>query len=225
MALTLIKQSFNLPPMDGQERKVGRPGEDERREVRARLAAAARELFGSKGFSAVTVREVAARAGVTPAMVNYYFRGKHGLFRAVLEDILEEALAGMEAARESITAPGGIRAYFVRHAALMAANPWVAPLIYREVVLATDLPADFVARFPGRLFGLLREAVGAAQARGELDPALDRDFLVMSVVASSVFPFLMRPMLEPLAGRPIDGDFAARWAAHSGRMFYEGAGT
>lgn len=208
-----------------KQRKVGRPGEDERREVRARLGAAARELFARKGFAAVSVREVAEHAGVTPAMVNYYFRGKHGLFRAVLEDTLEEALAGMEDARQTICAPGGIREYISRHAQVLAANPWIGPLIYREVVLASDFPSQFVARFPGRLFGLLREAVLAARERGELAPDLDADFLVLSIVAASVFPFLMRPVVEDLASTRIDRDFAARWADHAGRMFYNGAAS
>jgi len=209
----------------GRRRKVGRPGEEDRREVRAKLGAAARELFGSRGFAAVSVREVAARAGVTPAMVNYYFRGKHGLFRAVLEDILEEALAGMEEAGEQIAAPGGIRTYLARHAAVLSANPWIAPLIYREVILSADFPSEFVARFPGRLFGLLRGAVLAAQARGELDPDLEPDFLVLSIVASSVFPFLMRPVIENVAKITVDQEFAGRWAAHAARMFYKGAAS
>ncbi len=204
-------------------RRVGRPSDVQRREVRARLAAAARELFGSRGFAAVTVREVAEHAGVTPAMVNYYFRGKHGLFLAVLEDLLEEALAGMEAAGESITGPGGIQVYLDRHTALLADNPWVAPLIYREVVLNPDLPSDFVAHFPGRLFGLLRRAVIAARDRGEVARDLDPDLLVVSVVASSVFPFLMGPVIETLTGGPVNEAFARRWASHAGRMFYRGA--
>ncbi|MEJ2515363.1 MAG: TetR/AcrR family transcriptional regulator [Gammaproteobacteria bacterium] len=205
------------------QKRAGRPSDDQRREVRGRLAAAARELFGSRGFAAVTVREVAQHAGVTPAMVNYYFRGKHGLFLAVLEDLLEEALAGMEAAGESITGPGGIRIYLDRHVALLAENPWVAPLIYREVVLNPDLPSNFVAHFPGRLFGLLRRAVVAAQRRGELDPEPDADFLVISIVASSVFPFLMRPVIETLTAHTVDDAFARQWASHAGRMFYRGA--
>ena len=208
-----------------RRRKVGRPGEEDRREVRTKLGVAARELFGSRGFAGVSVREVAERAGVTPAMVNYYFRGKHGLFRAVLEDILEEALAGMEEAGEAIAGPGGIRTYLARHAAVLAANPWVAPLIYREVVLSTDFPSEFVARFPGRLFGLLRGAVIAAQGRGELDRELEPDFLVLSIVASSVFPFLMRPVVENVAKISVDPAFAERWAAHAARMFYDGASS
>jgi AcrR family transcriptional regulator len=209
----------------GRRKKVGRPGEEDRQEVRAKLGAAARELFGSRGFAAVSVREVAERAGVTPAMVNYYFRGKHGLFRAVLEDILEEALAGMEEAGEAIAAPGGIRTYLARHAAVLSANPWIAPLIYREVVLSADFPSEFVARFPGRLFGLLRGAVIAAQGRGELDPDLEPDFLVLSIVASSVFPFLMRPVIENVAKISVNPAFAERWAAHAARMFYKGAAS
>ena len=57
-------------------RRVGRPAEQNRREVRARLGAAARELFARQGFEAVSLRQVAAAAGVTPAMVHYYFGGK-----------------------------------------------------------------------------------------------------------------------------------------------------
>jgi len=205
--------------------KVGRPVEDERRQVRARLAMAARELFARKGFAAVSVREVAGHAGVTPAMVNYYFRGKHGLFRAVLEDVLEEALAGMEAAGESINGPGGIGAFLARHAAILSANPWVAPLIYREVVLSDDIPADFVERLPGRLFALLSGAVASAQERGELDPELEPRLLVMYILAVSVFPFLMRPMVEQVAGVRVNRAFAERWAELGGRIFYQGASS
>ena len=52
---------------------------------RARILAAADQLFGARGFDAVSARDVAAEAGVAKAAVFYYFDGKDGLFAAVLE--------------------------------------------------------------------------------------------------------------------------------------------
>ena len=46
---------------------------------------AARVEFAARGFDAVTLRRVAARAGVDAAMVTHHFGSKSGLFRAVLD--------------------------------------------------------------------------------------------------------------------------------------------
>jgi AcrR family transcriptional regulator len=52
---------------------------------------AARAEFAARGFDAVTLRRVAARAGVDPAMVTHHFGSKDGLFRAVLDVRLDPA--------------------------------------------------------------------------------------------------------------------------------------
>ena len=59
-----------------------RPGPSRTREA---VLAAAREELAARGFDAVTLRRVAARAGVDPAMVTHHFGSKSGLFRAVLD--------------------------------------------------------------------------------------------------------------------------------------------
>ena len=59
-----------------------RPGPSRTREA---VLVAAREEFAARGFDAVTLRRVAARAGVDPAMVTHHFGSKGGLFRAVLD--------------------------------------------------------------------------------------------------------------------------------------------
>jgi AcrR family transcriptional regulator len=64
------------------KRRGRRPaGED----TRAALLAAAREVFTEQGFDGATVRAIAARAEVDPAMVNHWFGGKQGLFAAAVE--------------------------------------------------------------------------------------------------------------------------------------------
>jgi AcrR family transcriptional regulator len=43
------------------------------------------ELFAEKGFEGSSIRDLAARAGVNVAMVNYYFGSKDKLFEAIVE--------------------------------------------------------------------------------------------------------------------------------------------
>jgi AcrR family transcriptional regulator len=50
---------------------------------RHKLMKSAEILFSTKGFREVSVREIAANAGVNPALVGYYFGGKRELFNEI----------------------------------------------------------------------------------------------------------------------------------------------
>lgn len=52
---------------------------------RARLLAAAAELFDAHGYDGTTSREIGERAGVDPAMIARYYGGKAQLYVAVLQ--------------------------------------------------------------------------------------------------------------------------------------------
>lgn len=54
-------------------------------EARAKILAAADALFATRGYDAVSMRDVAAEAGVAKAGVFYYFDGKDALYAAVLD--------------------------------------------------------------------------------------------------------------------------------------------
>lgn len=52
---------------------------------KAAILTAARQEFADRGFDGATVRRIAARAGVDPAMINHHFGSKHRLFLAALQ--------------------------------------------------------------------------------------------------------------------------------------------
>ena len=52
--------------------------------TRQAILEAARAEFGARGFDHATIREIAARAGVDPALVHHYFGAKDHLFEAAL---------------------------------------------------------------------------------------------------------------------------------------------
>ena len=59
-----------------------RPGN---RDTRADIVAAAREVFVEEGYQAPSLRSIARRAGVDPALIHHYFDGKADLFAEALK--------------------------------------------------------------------------------------------------------------------------------------------
>src|SRR4051812_2616803 len=84
------------------KRRPGRgQGQRVRQVTRARLLAAAEEMFLARGFTGTTVDAVAADAGYTTGAVYSNFGGKADLFLAVLEQAAEAELAAVRAALEA----------------------------------------------------------------------------------------------------------------------------
>lgn len=61
--------------------------------TRGRLLAAARQLFGERGYAAVGTEEVVRAAGVTRGALYHQFADKQALFRAVFEELEQEVIA------------------------------------------------------------------------------------------------------------------------------------
>ncbi len=59
-----------------------RPGRNDTKNV---ILEAARYLFASAGYNETSIRAIAGRAGVDPALVMHYFSSKEGLLRAAME--------------------------------------------------------------------------------------------------------------------------------------------
>jgi AcrR family transcriptional regulator len=66
-------------------------------DTKTALVEAARAVFSEQGYEGATVRAIAKRAGVDPAMVNHWFGGKEGLFaKAVLQLPVDPAVIAAE---------------------------------------------------------------------------------------------------------------------------------
>lgn len=55
--------------------------------TRERLLEAASELFAERGFRRASARDICARADANTAAISYHFRGKRGLYAAVLTHV------------------------------------------------------------------------------------------------------------------------------------------
>ena len=75
--------------------------EERRRRTEAAILDAARSLFAELGYEKATIRGVAGRAGVDPALVMQYFGNKEGLFAAAARWTVDQKQV-KDAAREDI---------------------------------------------------------------------------------------------------------------------------
>ena len=75
-----------------------KPGKSDR--TRAAILRAARELFATEGYERATVRDIAAKASIDPALVIRYFGSKEALFvRAADIELRMPDLAGARGSR------------------------------------------------------------------------------------------------------------------------------
>jgi AcrR family transcriptional regulator len=137
-----------------------------REETRAALLAAARRLFGRKGYAETGTEEVVAAAKVTRGALYYQFEDKAALFAAVVESVGAEILAAIEraAGAEGQKIDGlsaGCRAYLDACLAPAVRRIWV---IDAPSVLGPQRLREIDARYA---LGALREGVAEVLAETE----------------------------------------------------------
>jgi AcrR family transcriptional regulator len=169
-------------------------------ETRARIVAAALEVFGADGFDRGSTRAIAARAGVPPPALQYYFDSKEGLHRACAEFIIESfkaAMAPSMAAAEAALGAGGAAAALDALCGLLE-----AAVDYSVTSATTVARSRFLGRGQadgaGPAFPLIRDRISrplfamgvrlVGQATGR-DPQAEETRLVATVVLSPLTAF------------------------------------
>lgn len=161
--------------------------------TRMALITAATEVFARMGFEAVGTREIAATAGVHPALIGYHFGGKEGLYLAVFEHIasaMEQrvgpALDGVDAALGGTAGSSSASAQglamlcqlcdaMIATLADEASGPW-GPLMLREQQAPTPAFDLIYERFMKRMLGSMTRLICA------IDPGRSEAAARMTVV-------------------------------------------
>jgi AcrR family transcriptional regulator len=146
-------------------------------QTRAALVSAGRLLFGTKGFAATSVEDIAREARVTTGALYHHFRTKAAVFEAVFEQVHADMLAAsMQAAAAPVeaTTPAGHENAAVE---LLAAgfDAFLDKVLEPEVqrIIITDAPAvlgltRFIELDERYAFAAMVEALEAADASGYL---------------------------------------------------------
>lgn len=218
----------NPLPQPPQSRRPGRPRQDEAAaaEVRERLLDAATQLTIEQGFDNCGLREIAARAEVSPGMIAYYFGDRRGLYDAMLTraiDRVGERVRGF-LEQEGSFEKDGIEGLVRMQIAGMASDPWLPRLLLREILTATDptARARLVELIGDKPIGQMIEWLDASKARGSLRGDLDTKLTALTLGSLAAFPFLILPTLGERIGVSIDDAFPGRLIEHNLKLLTQG---
>lgn len=168
------------------------------------ILAAAEQEFLSKGYDGARTTSIAQAAGVTHAMLHYYFRTKEQLFERIVDEKFATMSHSMFAIMGDPSLPiverikGGIAAHFD----FIAANPLLPRFVINEIVSRPERyevlykRAGFVVN---SVYNALQAEVDSAAERGEIE-RVDVKMLFISIMSLNIFTFVAYPFMEPIMG-------------------------
>lgn len=165
------------------------------KEPRQRILDAAVSLFAQKGYAGVGVREITKAADVNIAMISYYFEGKLGILKAIIEEFFthySEILSDID--DQSKSPEECVRLMVQRLVNFVKKNTELAMVTYNELPLDSpeiaELKAEKIIELIQRISGLIR--------RFGLDPSDTFQISVIcpSLIASIFTNFRFRPVLK-----------------------------
>ena len=168
------------------------------------ILAAAEQEFLTKGYDGARTTSIAQAAGVTHAMLHYYFRTKEQLF----ERIVDEKFAMMSHSMFTILGDpslpilerikGGIGVHFD----FVAENPLLPRFIINEIISRPERYEVLYKRADDiidNVYKSLQLEIDRAAERGEIEN-IDVKMLFISIMSLNIFTFLAYPFMEPLMG-------------------------
>jgi len=136
-------------------KKPSKKSEVDSKDTRERILFAATKVFAEHGFRDATTRLICAEAQVNVALVNYYFRSKAGLYKAVIAALFEGTgkplMALPDTVCDEVSWRRAMETWIRRSLAVCAASKppelWVARLMGMEECVPSDLAQDIEEKF------------------------------------------------------------------------------
>lgn len=162
---------------------------------------AAEKEFYKKGFAGSKTTEIAKAAGVTHAMLHYYFRTKENLFNKVFLEksrlLAESFISHIE---PGATLAETIQASVEAHFDLLVEHPTLPLFIYREI-FSNENGEEMCRKTLLPNFKLamnsLQQLIDEEVAKGTIRQVSAID-LITSAIALNVFVFIANPMVKLL---------------------------
>lgn len=169
-----------------------------------RILEAAVQEFMTKGYAGARTTAIAEAAGVTHAMLHYYFRTKDKLFDRIIESKIGTLRDIMLASLGDPTIPlfDKIKSAIENHQDFIAANPELPRFMINEVLNRPDRMPKVIERLKHHtplVVQSLQRQIDEYADRG-LCRRVDAGMLMLDIVSLNIFPFSATPMVNALLG-------------------------
>lgn len=184
------------------KRTSGRPAVPADPIAREALLDAAVRLFAEQGVAATSSVGIAREAGLTPAMIQYYFRNREQLLDAVVNERLAHFVAHVFDAPMPGAAATTMVATIVRRlfeaAKLM---PWMPPIWIREIVSEGGaLRERMLQHFPVAAVTVLTERIAHDQREGKIPAGIEPRLAFLSIAGATMLPLSVRSLWSRMPG-------------------------
>jgi TetR/AcrR family transcriptional regulator, regulator of cefoperazone and chloramphenicol sensitivity len=175
----------------------------------AAIRIAAMALFAERGYADVTIRQIAAAAGVSPALVIHHYGSKEKL-REVLEERVADFVDAMLADLERAPDEGGSASVAELFAGRLEREPAMAGYIRR---LLSDGGTAGISLF-ARLYQATQAGMRSMEAAGVVRPARDDAVRNAFLLSNDLALVLLRPHITQVTGiDPLSRTGLVRWSA------------
>lgn len=167
-----------------------------------KILAAAEHEFLSKGYAGARTTAIAEAAGVTHAMLHYYFRTKDNLFDKIIESKIDALRDIMLASIGDPSIPlfDKIRTVIETHFLFIADNPDLPKFMISEVFSHPERMPVIIDKLkhhvPLVVHSLQKQIDEYAEKR--LCRKVDAGMLILDIISLNIFPFMATSMVNPL---------------------------
>lgn len=169
-----------------------------------RILEAAVQEFMTKGYAGARTTAIAEAAGVTHAMLHYYFRTKDKLLDRIIESKIGTLRDIMLTSLGDPTIPlfDKIKSTIENHQDFIAANPELPRFMINEVLSRPDRMPKVIEQLKHHtpvVVESLQRQIDEYADRG-LCRRVDAGMLMLDIVSLNIFPFSATPMVNALLG-------------------------
>lgn len=173
-------------------------------------------LFAERGVAAVSVRDVAAAAGVSSSLVTHHYATKGGLKDAADARALAALDEVFELQAGEDTAEGALTTMQSSLASQLQQVPLLMPYLRRLLIDGGPAAEGLF----GRLLESTRHALGQWQQAGIMRRGADDDVLMAMILVNDLATILLRDQIHAALGfDPVQGVGLQRWAATALEMY------
>lgn len=168
------------------------------------ILAAAKEEFLEKGYDGARTTSIAKNAGVTHAMLHYYFKTKEQLFERIFKEtigLMGKSLIGVFTSSDKPVLERIVDAAEF-HFDFICENPRLPLFIIREVASRPErfnLVKETISEIAGGFMNVLQQDLDKAAQKGEIEQTV-ASTLMLDMLSLNAFPFLIQPLFQAAMG-------------------------
>jgi len=171
----------------------------DKRDKKEAILNSARALFIENGYQSTSVRDIARKADVNLALVNYYFSSKEDLFDLIFDNIVLQILNGMkfEISAEN-SACENIEHAVNTYTEALIKNPELTSFIFQEIIKHSELLNSRIAtlQHTNNFIKVFINSLNRDIEKGIIRKIDNPEIIILNIVSLCVFPFISKPLVK-----------------------------